>query len=63
MQKISLIVAMTVDGVIGNQNQLLWHLPNDFKHFKTVTMGKPIIMGRKTYESIGKPLPVGKILF
>ena len=43
--------------LIGNNNQLPWHLPADFAHFKSVTMGKPIIMGRKTYESIGKPLP------
>lgn len=43
--------------LIGQNNQLPWHLPADFAHFKSVTMGKPIIMGRKTYESIGKPLP------
>jgi len=43
--------------LIGNNNQLPWHLPADFAHFKSVTMGKPVIMGRKTYESIGKPLP------
>ena len=43
--------------LIGNKNQLPWHLPADFAHFKSVTMGKPIVMGRKTYESIGKPLP------
>ena len=43
--------------LIGNKNQLPWHLPADFAHFKSVTMGKPIIMGRKTFESIGKPLP------
>ena len=43
--------------LIGNNNQLPWYLPADFAHFKTVTMGKPVIMGRKTYESIGKPLP------
>lgn len=54
---INLIVAMTPEGVIGANNQLLWHLPNDLKHFKTLTLGKPIIMGRKTFESIGKPLP------
>lgn len=57
MQKISAIVAMTEEGVIGHHNQLLWHLPNDFKFFKAITMGKPIIMGRKTFQSIGKPLP------
>lgn len=54
---ISLIVAMDRNRLIGNNNQLPWHLPADFAHFKSVTMGKPIVMGRKTYESIGKPLP------
>ncbi|MBI2791439.1 MAG: dihydrofolate reductase [Gammaproteobacteria bacterium] len=48
---------MSENGSIGQDNQLLWHLPNDLKHFKALTIGKPIIMGRKTYESIGKPLP------
>ena len=43
--------------LIGNNNQLPWHLPADFAHFKSVTMGKPIVMGRKTFDSIGKPLP------
>lgn len=54
---ISMIVAMAENRAIGKDNELLWHLPKDFKHFKAVTMGKPILMGRKTYESIGKPLP------
>jgi len=54
---ISLVVAQAQNGVIGYQNKLPWHLPADLKHFKNVTMGKPIIMGRKTFESIGKPLP------
>jgi dihydrofolate reductase len=54
---ISLIAAMDRNRLIGNKNQLPWHLPADFAHFKSVTMGKPVIMGRKTYESIGKPLP------
>ena len=54
---LSLIVAMAQNHVIGINNNLPWHLPNDLKYFKKVTMGKPIIMGRKTYESIGKPLP------
>lgn len=54
---ISLIVAMSDNRVIGNNNQLPWHLPNDLKHFKALTMGKTIVMGRKTYESIGKALP------
>jgi len=58
MMKISLIAAMTPGNhVIGGHNQMLWKLPNDFKHFKDLTMGKPIIMGRKTHESIGKALP------
>ena len=55
--KISIIVAMAANGVIGRDNQLPWHLPADLKHFKQTTMGKPILMGRKTYESIGRPLP------
>ena len=54
---ISLIVAMGKNREIGKENQLLWHLPKDLKHFKDLTSGHPIIMGRKTYESIGKPLP------
>lgn len=52
-----MIVAMGDNGAIGKDNALLWHLPDDFKRFKSITMGKPILMGRKTYESIGKPLP------
>ncbi|MEW6056695.1 MAG: dihydrofolate reductase [Bdellovibrionota bacterium] len=54
---ISLIVAMDRNRVIGVENKLPWHLPADLKRFKTLTMGHHIIMGRKTYESIGKPLP------
>jgi dihydrofolate reductase len=54
---ISLIAAMDRNRLIGNNNQLPWHLPADFAHFKAVTMGKPIVMGRKTWESIGRPLP------
>ena len=54
---ISLIVAMSQNRIIGKDNQLPWHLPNDLKHFKKITLGKPIIMGRKTYDSIGRPLP------
>lgn len=53
----SLIVARATNGVIGRDNQLPWHLPDDLKHFRALTMGKPIIMGRLTWESIGKPLP------
>lgn len=55
--KLALIVAAAKNGVIGRSNQLPWHLPQDLKYFKAVTLGKPVIMGRKTYESIGKPLP------
>ena len=55
--KISIIVAMAQNNVIGFQNKMPWHLPAELQYFKQVTMGKPIIMGRKTYESIGKPLP------
>src|SRR6185295_1663745 len=54
---ISIVVAMDEDGVIGRDNTLPWHLPDDLKRFKAITMGKPIIMGRKTFDSIGKPLP------
>ena len=54
---ISLIAAMANNRVIGKDNQMPWHLPADLGHFKAVTLGKPIIMGRKTYESIGRPLP------
>jgi dihydrofolate reductase len=55
--KLSLIVAMSRNGVIGLDNRLPWHLPEDLRYFKSVTMGKPIIMGRKTFDSIGRPLP------
>jgi len=55
--KLSLIVAMDQKGVIGINNALPWRLSADLKYFKSVTMGRPIIMGRKTHESIGKPLP------
>jgi len=54
---ISFVVAMDKNRIIGKNNQLPWHLPADLKFFKQVTMGHPIIMGRKTFESIGKPLP------
>lgn len=55
--QISLIVAAAQNGVIGRDNQLIWHLPEDLKQFRRMTTGHPIIMGRKTFESIGKPLP------
>lgn len=54
---ISIIVAAARNGVIGKDNQLPWHLPQDLQYFKALTTGKPIIMGRKTFESIGRPLP------
>jgi dihydrofolate reductase len=53
----TIVVAMGEKNEIGFENQLLWHLPKDLKHFKDITSGHPVIMGRKTYESIGKPLP------
>ncbi len=55
--KISLIVAMASNRAIGLNNQMPWHLSADLKKFKKITMGSPILMGRKTYESIGRPLP------
>lgn len=54
---ISLIVAHDKNRVIGYENKMPWHLPGDLQYFKDMTMGKPIIMGRKTFESIGRPLP------
>lgn len=53
----SIIVAKSQNNAIGKDNRLLWHLPQDMKHFKQTTMGHHMIMGRKTFESIGKPLP------
>ena len=54
---LSIIVARAANGVIGNDNKLIWHLPDDLKMFKSRTMGRPIIMGRKTFESLPKVLP------
>ena len=54
---VSLIVAMAHNRVIGKDNDMPWHLSEDLKHFKRVTLGKPVIMGRKTWESLGRPLP------
>ena len=54
---ISLIVAVSKNGVIGKNGKLPWHLPSELANFKHLTMGHPVIMGRKTFESIGKPLP------
>lgn len=55
--KKSIIVAQDKARAIGGDNKLLWHIPADLKRFKAITMGKPIIMGRKTFQSIGRPLP------
>jgi dihydrofolate reductase len=54
---ISIVVAVADNNVIGKDNQLIWHLPADLRYFKQKTLGHPMIMGRKTFESIGKPLP------
>jgi dihydrofolate reductase len=54
---LTIIVARSTNHVIGKDNKLLWNIPEDMSHFKTYTMGKPIIMGRKTFESIGRALP------
>lgn len=54
---LSMIIAAAQNRVMGRDNQMPWHLPNDLQYFKKTTMGKPMIMGRKTYESLGKPLP------
>ena len=57
MRFISIIVAKSHNNVIGNEGNLPWHIPEDLKQFKSITMGKPMIMGRSTFESIGKALP------
>ena len=57
MIELAVIVAAAENGVIGRNNALPWHLPEDLRYFKRVTLGKPIVMGRKTFESIGRPLP------
>lgn len=54
---VSLVVAASDNNVIGRQGQLPWHLPADLKHFKELTLGHPVVMGRRTFESIGRPLP------
>jgi dihydrofolate reductase len=54
---LSFVVARADNGVIGNAGGLPWHLPADLRHFKRLTVGKPVVMGRRTFESIGKPLP------
>ncbi len=55
--RITLVVAAARNGVIGRDGELPWRLPNDLKEFKRLTMGKPVVMGRKTWDSIGRPLP------
>ena len=55
--RVCLVAAVAVNGVIGRQGALPWHLPRDLQYFKSLTLGKPVIMGRKTWESIGRPLP------
>jgi dihydrofolate reductase len=55
--RICLIAALAANGVIGRNNALPWHLPADLARFKALTMGHPVVMGRKTYESLGRPLP------
>jgi len=57
MIKLSVIVAVSENGVVGRNSALPWYLPEDLQYFKRTTMGKPIVMGRKTFESIGRPLP------
>lgn len=54
---VAMIAAVGANGVIGDGGEIPWRLPSDFAHFKRTTLGKPLIMGRKTFESIGKPLP------
>jgi dihydrofolate reductase len=57
MPELILVAAMARNRVIGHRGRMPWHLPADLKHFKAVTLGHPVVMGRKTFESIGKPLP------
>lgn len=57
LPELTAIVAMASNRVIGKDGQLPWHLPEDLKHFKNLTLGHPILMGRKTFDSIGRPLP------
>lgn len=54
---LSVIVAVAENGTIGDRNTLLWHIAEDMKHFRTLTTGHPVVMGRKTYDSLGRPLP------
>ncbi len=54
---LTVVAAVTANGVIGRDNGMPWHLPEDLKHFKELTMGRPMVMGRRTFDSIGRPLP------
>ena len=54
---ISIIVAVAQNGIIGGDNSLLWHITEDLQRFKAITTGHPVVMGRKTFESLGRPLP------
>ena len=55
--KLTIVAALACNGVIGRGGALPWHLPDDLRRFKALTMGRPVLMGRRTFESIGKPLP------
>jgi len=55
--RVYLVAAVAANGIIGARGRLPWHLPEDLKHFKALTLGHPVIMGRKTWESLGRPLP------
>lgn len=55
--RLALIAAVADNGVVGRDNKMPWHLPEDLKYFKRITLGKPVVMGRKTWDSIGRPLP------
>jgi len=57
VSRLAVIAAVAENGVIGRENGLPWRLPEDLRHFKRITMGKPVIMGRRTWDSIGRPLP------
>ncbi|MGA7279522.1 MAG: dihydrofolate reductase, partial [Desulfocapsaceae bacterium] len=57
MPEVIIIVAIARNNVIGRDGKLPWHLPSDLRHFKATTMGYPLIMGRKTFDSVGRPLP------
>jgi dihydrofolate reductase len=57
MTRVAIVAAVAENGIIGREGALPWNLPDDLRHFKAVTMGKPILMGRRTFDSIGRPLP------